>query len=1321
MITNAYTKWLSTAVLGTALCFAPSVMAQSVVFPQAKQAGTAVLAKTADTYTLQNELLKATFKKQGETLVFGGCPELNLEEGTDLFEVKLGTGTEIAKSSQMTLLNVQEINYEADATAVKGAKKLAGKAIEATFQYKNLTIKWRAVLRDGSHYLRTELELAAGATTKMFSITPMIYNVNVVDAGSAPKVVGNTRGAVLLSDKIFAGLETPMGINQVQGADQTSFTFASWTPESFSWVPESVAAEIINLGFTKEQIVATKGYLSFKNAGQQTITFTYTKGTHKLNIAGVEVVDVKTGAIVSSDYHYGRTGGTHANNTYNVNIPQKGTYEVRYYVATYALQENISETITSEGRITYSGNVIEPILVYDLQPGSQPSFETQGLSTTNFATRALSANTIADGGTLSDNWTPATWTTMPAAAVPLRIGELGFNAPNVQVIEQELTFSNKGEFKAEFLYASGNQRLNLVGMDIVNAEGQVVTYDYHIGYTGRQKDKNIYTLAIPVAGTYKLRYFAENKSETNGSTGNINLSLIEKDILHLAVSPIVKMTGVWSRNTNLLKDETWKVSSVVGIVAPNQARRSFLAYSERERAVPWRAMPAYISWYELNINRNNDRNYTNNMNVEQCADVVGQWKKNLYDKYGESINSFVWDDGWDFYGPWTFNKNFPNGFKEPDELAKQMGSGIGAWLGPVGGYGESGNYRRAYWNGGAGGTGGMQLSNPAYYKAFTDAITDLCNGRGYDFRFFKFDGISAQFSSVGPDAGTTGEENAEGIIRAERMVRETIKEDIFFNTTVGTWASPFWFQYTDAIWRQENDYGEIGNQGSDREKWITYRDRLVYQNFVKNSPICPINTLMTHGFILSKWGSVSKDMSYEGIVREMRCAFACGSGMVELYNDYLLMNNLYGGRLWGDLAECLRWQKANADVLPDAHWVGGNPWTGSKAEVYGWASWNGPKSTLALRNPAASTATYRTTLRQALEIPAHVTGAIILTKAFGNQAELSGLTEGEAIDIDTQLNLTLPASSVFVFNGRESHIPAIDATGVKFNVESIEVAPGKQQALIWNVLPLDVTVNTVTWSSSDNAVATVNNGIVTGVKEGMATITVTTSNGFTATITVNVATPPQEPYHVNFDKDVLPSGSDRYLRNVSVTTEEGETQTFPLNTNRKPYQDLTANEFVVPMGSTITPVFDWQGTWMHGYVYVDLDNNQRFDVADANSPELVSFTYYQGKDKTGAARANSSGVGNLPAFFVPATPGTYRMRFKIDWDNIDPAGQVDPTNDIVANRGSITDITLKVVDPNGIHTASTTQSMDVAYDLFGRRVAETASGVYIVNGKKVVY
>ena len=475
--------------------------------------------------------------------------------------------------------------------------------------------------------------------------------------------------------------------------------------------------------------------------------------------------------------------------------------------------------------------------------------------------------------------------------------------------------------------------------------------------------------------------------------------------------------GLWRRNTTLKAGKTWNISSVVGLVAPKQLRRSFLAYSERERAVAWRPYPVYISWYELNIDRNNAQapSYKGNMTVEQCADVVSHWKTHFYDKYQMAPKAFVWDDGWDQYGTWTFNPNFPNGFDEPANEAKKMGTGIGAWLGPVGGYGQSGEYRRAYWRS----KGGMQLSNEDYYNFFIRCCTNMIDR--YDFRFFKFDGISAQASAIGPDEGTRGEENAEAIISIERAVRQK-RPDIFLNTTVGTWASPFWFHFTDAVWRQEDDYGEAGDQGTDRERWITYRDRLVYQNFIQRSPVCPINTLMTHGFILSRWGAVSKNMDYDGIVREMRCAFACGSGMVELYNDYKLMDEIKdnqgnAGALWKDLAECIKWQQEQADVLPDAHWVGGNPWDGKKANVYGWAAWNGKKSVLTLRNPSTSAQTFTTTLREALDIPAYVRGKITLTHAF-NQAELDGMPINKAIDIDTPLVLNLPGSSVFIYNGR---------------------------------------------------------------------------------------------------------------------------------------------------------------------------------------------------------------------------------------------------------------------------------------------------------------
>lgn len=818
--------------------FSLQVHGQAVIFPQEKQAGAARLSEDATTFIIANDLLSANYGYTGSSLYFRNCQALQLMQSDDLFEITLGDGT-TAGSSQMTLKDVKAVSLEGKPEAARGSERIPGKGLEATFSYKNLTILWRAILRNGSHYLRNELEITASRATAMKRITAMNYYTEPMPVSELPEVVGNTRGAVLANNRIFAGLETPMGIVEVVSSNESAaWSYDAWQANSFvGMASEDVPQGILSLGFSAAQVNCLSGELSFERSGTQTVTFQYASGNHRLNMVGVDIVDQSTGQVVSSDYHIGYTGSQKKDNVYTLHIPEANRfYLVRYFV------ETKTETVTSSGSIAWSGNV--------------------------------SMNTIDGSG-----------------------------------------------------------------------------YD-----------------------TATLR-------------------------------------GVWERPTTLAAGETWKVSSVVGLIAPGQARRSFLCYSERERAVPWRPMPIYVSWYELNIDRNNNANYDGNMTSEQCVDVVSRWKTDFYDKYGEKPAAFVWDDGWDQYGTWGFNKNFPDGFSPIDNVARQMGSGIGAWLGPVGGYGQSGNYRRNYWAN----RGGMQLSNKAYYDTFYNACRSMIDN--YDFRFFKFDGISAQFSSVGPDEGATGIENAEGIISIEEAIRG-LKPDIFLNTTVGTWASPFWYHVTDATWRQENDYGEIGNQGTDREKWITYRDRLVYQNYVQNSPLCPINTLMTHGFILSNFGAVAKNMAYKGVLNELRCAFACGSGMVELYNDYALMNSINNGKLWEDLADCIRWQRENADVLPDVHWVGGNPWDGSKVNIYGWASWNGKKATLALRNPSASRKGYTFTLREALDIPAYVpsTTTVRLTKAF-EQSDTRGLDENTAIGIDESLTVSLSGSTVYVWNG----------------------------------------------------------------------------------------------------------------------------------------------------------------------------------------------------------------------------------------------------------------------------------------------------------------
>ena len=203
----------------------------------------------------------------------------------------------------------------------------------------------------------------------------------------------------------------------------------------------------------------------------------------------------------------------------------------------------------------------------------------------------------------------------------------------------------------------------------------------------------------------------------------------------------------------------------------------------------------------------------------------------------------------------------------------------------------------------------------------------------------------------------------------------------------------------------------------------------------------------------------------------------------------------------------------------------------------------------------------------------------------------------------------------------------------------------------------------------------------------------------------------KEEYPINFDKSASNTHGSRYSTSISLQQDGKDKQTITFGKTMKGYEDLTGQKFTVDAGAEVTPSIGYVGEWMHGYVYIDLDNNKQFsfnaDGADQTGTEVVSYSYYKDKNSKGEAVASSCNVNPMPAFTAPTTPGTYRIRFKVDWDNIDAGGSVLTTNHILSNGGGIWDATLEVVAAEPEVTVKEEKSFTDAISMVAGDMSET--------------
>lgn len=218
---------------------------------------------------------------------------------------------------------------------------------------------------------------------------------------------------------------------------------------------------------------------------------------------------------------------------------------------------------------------------------------------------------------------------------------------------------------------------------------------------------------------------------------------------------------------------------------------------------------------------------------------------------------------------------------------------------------------------------------------------------------------------------------------------------------------------------------------------------------------------------------------------------------------------------------------------------------------------------------------------------------------------------------------------------------------------------------------------------------------------------------------------PKEDYAINFEKDAKQTHASRYSTSVSLTVN-GQEQTIEFGKTMNGYEDLTAQSFTVTPGAEVTPAIGYVGEWMHGYVYVDLNNDKQFsfnaDSDDQTGTEVVSYSFYSasngstGLNSKGETVSNNCNVNPLPSFTAPAEEGTYRIRFKVDWNSVDAGGCVVSGNNILNNGGGIYDATLVVKDvTNGIDSINAEAANAELFTVDGVKISKLQKGLNIVR------
>jgi hypothetical protein len=438
---------------------------------------------------------------------------------------------------------------------------------------------------------------------------------------------------------------------------------------------------------------------------------------------------------------------------------------------------------------------------------------------------------------------------------------------------------------------------------------------------------------------------------------------------------------------------------VEGLSPDSNVKLWFSRYLERIRVAPLRPYLLYNTWYDLRAPEM-VKDQARALNEENILRTIASFRKRMFEERGLNLDAFVLDDGWDVYrSDWALNsEQFPRGLTPLAEALKSMGTRLGMWLGPIGGYSHR-DWRVGFMRSQGYETVGDQMcvAGDRYRQLLKKRVVDFVQKDGVGY--FKWDGI--QFSCSEANHGHLPD------IYSRRAVMQSVIElcqsvrrenpEIFLNVTSGTWLSPWWLKYANTLWMQGSDYGYANVPSiSRRDRAITYRDFVLFEDLRKQEFWFPIANLMTHGVIKGELETLGeRDEPLDKFSDDVLLYLARGISMWELYISPALLTD----HEWDSLAAAIRWAKDRFPTLCLTEMVGGDP---GELKPYGYVHFQGKRGIVAARNPFIEEQALRLVLSPSFSLDPEAS-SLVVEKVYPNRFIFRQLQRaGSAVELPLQ-------------------------------------------------------------------------------------------------------------------------------------------------------------------------------------------------------------------------------------------------------------------------------------------------------------------------------